>query len=99
MSASTTNALPHQPLIQVLRSITDPRDRRGVRLDLPTVLSLAVTGVLAGCRSLTAIWEHTTDLTGADLRSLGLEEGRTFHRSPPSDGSCRTWTPQTSTPT
>ena len=71
MSASTTNALSHQPLIQVLRSITDPRDRRGVRLDLPTVLFLAVTGVLAGCRSLTAIWEHSIDLTASDLRSLG----------------------------
>ena len=71
MSASTTNALSHQPLIQVLRSITDPRDRRGVRLDLPTVLSLAVTGVLAGCRSLTAIWEHSIDLTASDLRPLG----------------------------
>ena len=75
MSASTTNALPHQPLIQVLRSITDPRDRRGVRLDLPTVLSLAVTGVLAGCRSLTAIWEHSIDLTASDLRPLGVESG------------------------
>ena len=74
MSASTTNALSHQPLIQVLRSITDPRDRRGVRHDLPTVLSLAVTGVLAGCRSLTAIWEHTTDLTASDLDTLGLRE-------------------------
>ena len=40
------------------------------------VLSLAITGVLAGCRSLTAIWEYTTDLTAADLRSLGLEEGQ-----------------------
>jgi len=47
-----------------------------VRHDLPTVLSLAVTGVLAGCRSLTAIWEHATDLTGADLRSLGVEAGQ-----------------------
>ena len=53
-----------------------PRDRQGVRHDLPTVLSLAVTGVLAGCRSLTAIWEHATDLTGADLRSLGVEAGQ-----------------------
>ena len=75
MSASTTNALSHQPLIRVLRSITDPRDRRGVRLDLPTVLFLAVTGVLAGCRSLTAIWEHSIDLTASDLRSLGVESG------------------------
>ena len=94
MSASTTNALSHQPLIQVLRSITDPRDRRGVRLDLPTVLFLAVTGVLAGCRSLTAIWEHSIDLTASDLRSLGVESGPgPALSSHPSAGSCRTWTP------
>ena len=47
MSSSTTTALSRQPLAQVLRNLTDPRDRRGVRHDLPTVLSLAVTGVLA----------------------------------------------------
>ncbi len=75
MSSSTTNALSRQPLVQVLRSVTDPRDRRGVRHDLLTVLSLAVTGVLAGCRSLTAIWEHATDLTTADLEALGLSGG------------------------
>ena len=76
MSSSTTTVLSRQPLVQVLRSVTDPRDRRGVRHDLLTVLSLAVTGVLAGCRSLTAIWEHTTDLTAADLEALGLEAGQ-----------------------
>ena len=47
-----------------------------------TVLSLAVTGVLAGCRSLTAIWEHTTDLTPSDLRSLGLEAGQALPSEP-----------------
>ena len=67
MSSSTTTALSRQPLVQVLRNITDPRDRRGARHSLFTVLSLAVTGVLAGCRNLTAIWEYATDLTGADL--------------------------------
>ena len=76
MSSATTSVLSRQPLAQVLRNITDPRDRRGVRHSLFTVLSLAVTGVLAGCRSLTAIWEHTTDLTPSDLRSLGLEAGQ-----------------------
>lgn len=65
-----------------LRNITDPRDRRGVRHSLFTVLSLAVTGVLAGCRSLTAIWEHTTDLTPSDLRSLGLEAGQALPSEP-----------------
>ncbi|WP_332248283.1 transposase family protein [Actinomyces sp. oral taxon 849] len=76
MPSSTTTPLSCQPLTQVLKNITDPRDRRGTRHDLPTVLSLAVTGVLAGCRSLTAIWEHTTDLTAADLDALGLQVGR-----------------------
>ena len=85
MSSSTTTALSRQPLVQVLRNVADPRDRRGVRHDLPTVLSLAITGVLAGCRSLTAIWEHTTDLTGADLRSLGVEAGQAL----PSESTIR----------
>ena len=47
-----------------------------MRHDLLTVLSLAVTGVLAGCRSLTAIWEYATDLTAADLEALGLGAGQ-----------------------
>ena len=85
MSSSTTTALSRQPLVQVLRNITDPRDRRGVRHNLPTVLSLAVTGVLAGCRSLTAIWEHATDLTAADLEALGLAAGQAL----PSESTIR----------
>ena len=76
MSSSTTTALSRQPLAQILRNLTDPRDRRGVRHSLLTVLSLAVTGVLAGCRSLTAIWEHTADLTAAALEALGLQGGQ-----------------------
>ena len=39
MSSSTTSALSRQPLTQVLRNITDPRNRRGVRHNLSTVLS------------------------------------------------------------
>ena len=85
MSSSTTTALSRQPLVQALRNITDPRDRRGVRHNLSTVLSLAVTGVLAGCRSLTAIWEHATDLTGADLEALGLAAGQAL----PSESTIR----------
>ena len=72
MSSAATTALSRQPLTSALRNITDPGDIRGVCHSLFTVLSLAVTGVLAGCRSLTAIWEHTTDLTATDLEALGL---------------------------
>ena len=85
MSSSTTTALSRQPLAQVLRNLTDPRDRRGVRHDLPTVLSLAVTGVLAGCRSLTAIREHTTNLTATALEALGLQGGQAL----PSESTIR----------
>ncbi|MEA1305110.1 ISAs1 family transposase [Actinomyces oris] len=56
-----------------------------MRHDLSTVLSLAVTGVLAGCRSLTAIWEHATDLTAADLEALGLAAGQAL----PSESTIR----------
>ena len=85
MSSSTTTVLSRQPLAEVLKNVADPRDRRGVRHSLFTVLSLAVTGVMAGCRSLTAIWEHTADLAPADLGALGLEAGRAL----PSESTIR----------
>ena len=85
MSSSTTTALSRQPLREVLEGVTDPRDRRGVRHPLVSVLCLAVTGILAGCRSLTAIWEHAADLEPADLGALGLEEGRAL----PSESTIR----------
>ena len=44
-----------------------------------------MTGVLAGCRSLTAIWEHDTDLTASDLEALGLAEGQAL----PSESTIR----------
>ena len=47
-----------------------------MRHSLFTVLSLAITGVLAGCRSLTAIWEHTTDRTATALETLGPAAGQ-----------------------
>jgi len=78
MSFPTTTALSRQLLTQVLRNVADPRDRPSVRHDLPKVLSLAITGVLAGCRSLTAIGEHTTDLPAAEPEALGLPEGRSL---------------------
>ena len=54
---------------------------------------MAVTGVLAGCRSLMATWEHSIGLTASDLRSLGVESGPgPALGSHPSAGSCRTWT-------
>ena len=62
-------------LARAFKNVTDPRDRNAVRHDLPAILSLAVTGVLAGCSSLMASGEHTTDLTADDLEALGPPPG------------------------
>ena len=56
-----------------------------MRYDLPKILSLAATGMLIGCRSLTVIWERTTDLTTADLEVLVLAADRVL----PSESSIR----------
>jgi DDE_Tnp_1-associated len=48
-------ACRHERRLSVLESMPDPRDRRGVRYPLAGVLALAVTAVIAGCRSLAAI--------------------------------------------
>ena len=82
MSSSATTALSRQPLREVLEGVTDPRDRRGVRHPLVSAGCLAVTGILAGYRSLTAIWEHAADLEPADLGALGLEAGRALPSEP-----------------
>ena len=85
MSSSATTALSRRPLREVLKGVTDPRDRRGVRHCLTAVLCLAVVGVLAGCRTLGAMREHVADLEPADLGDLDLEEGRAL----PSESTIR----------
>lgn len=60
----------------VFADVPDPRHRRGVRHRLDTVLALAAVGVLAGCRTLLAVWEHIADLDPGDLAELGIKEGR-----------------------
>nr|WP_256329176.1 ISAs1 family transposase [Actinomyces ruminicola] len=68
--------MSRQPLVGVFATVPDPRDRRGVRHRLDVVLALAAVGVLAGCRTLLAIWEHIADLDPGDLAELGIEEDR-----------------------
>ena len=41
--------------------------------------------MLAGCRNLTAIWGHTSDLIAADLEALGLQAGQAL----PSESTIR----------
>jgi hypothetical protein len=54
-SAAQASPSRHERLLSVLESVPDPRDRRGVRYPLPGVLALAITAVIAGCRSFAGI--------------------------------------------
>lgn len=59
-------------LLDLLATVPDPRNPRGVRYPLAGILAVAVTAVLAGARSFTAIGEWAADLTGERLARIGL---------------------------
>jgi predicted transposase YbfD/YdcC len=59
-------------LLELLATLPDPRDPRGVRYPLAGLLAVAVTAVLAGARSFAAIGEWATDLPGAYRARIGL---------------------------
>lgn len=73
MSSSPTTALSRRPLMEVFEQVPDPRDPRGVRHTLPTVLTLAQTAVLAGARTLLAIAEWTQDADRNMLSRIGID--------------------------
>jgi predicted transposase YbfD/YdcC len=63
-------------LLDCFAAIPDPRDSRGIRHKLPTILGLCTAAVLAGCVSLVEI---TDFVSGADqqlLTALGARQGR-----------------------
>jgi hypothetical protein len=59
-------------LLERLATIPDPRDRRGRRHALVSVLALAGAAVLAGAHSLTAIAEWAADMPQPVLAALGV---------------------------
>jgi predicted transposase YbfD/YdcC len=70
-------------LAPVLSSLTDPRQRRGVRHGLVTLLSVAVCAVVAGARSFVAIAEWAADLPVEVAATLGI------NAAPPSESAVR----------
>ena len=59
-----------------LAVVPDPRDRRGVRHTVVSVLALAAAAVAAGARSLTAIGEWAADAPQRVLAALGVRRCR-----------------------
>jgi predicted transposase YbfD/YdcC len=59
-------------LLERLAMLPDPRDRRGRRHPLASVLAVSAAAVAAGARSVTAIAEWATDAPGPVLAALGV---------------------------
>jgi hypothetical protein len=71
--------------MEVFTLVPDPRDPRGVRHALATVLTLALTAVLAGARTLLAIAEWTQDADRDTLSRIGIDPDRAL----PSESTLR----------
>jgi hypothetical protein len=59
-------------LLERLARLPDPRDRRGRRHTLASVLAISAAAVLAGARSVAGIAEWATDAPGPTLAALGV---------------------------
>jgi hypothetical protein len=71
-------------LIEMLRTLVDPRHARGVRHPLVTVVAISVCAALSGARGFKAIAEWAKDLTRETLRRLGSQRW-----TPPSEPTIR----------
>jgi DDE_Tnp_1-associated len=67
-------------LLERLAMLPDPRDRRGRRHTLASVLAVSAAAVLAGARSVTAIAEWAADAPGPILAALGVRRDPLIHR-------------------
>jgi hypothetical protein len=73
--SAATNPTRHERLLEVLQTVPDPRDRRGVRYSLAGVLALAVTATVAGCRSFAAIGQWAAETAAGQLLLFGFTSG------------------------
>jgi predicted transposase YbfD/YdcC len=72
-------------LLQCLERVPDPRDPRGVRHTLTSLLLAAVAAVLAGARSFAAVGEWVADAPPQVLASLGTRRDPLAGRFEPPD--------------
>jgi hypothetical protein len=77
-------------LLDRLGELADPRDRRGVRHSLVSLLAIAVAAVGSGARSWTEIGEFARELTPEQLARLGARPSPyTGRYTPPDEATIR----------
>lgn len=70
--------------------VPDPRDRRGVRHSIGSILALAAAAVVAGAQSFTAIGEWAADAPQPVLAALGARfDPRQARYAPPDEATVR----------
>jgi predicted transposase YbfD/YdcC len=73
LALTTPVAVGEQPdLLHALAAVPDPRDPRGVRYRLTSLLAVAVGAVLSGARTFAAIADWAADLDGPARHRLGF---------------------------
>jgi hypothetical protein len=72
-------------LLEVLATIPDPRNPKGVRHPLPAILALAVLAMLTGSKSLTALAQFGRDKGKGLAFALGFRRAKTPTKSTLSD--------------
>jgi predicted transposase YbfD/YdcC len=83
-------AAGHPGLLEHLARVPDPRQRRGIRHSLSSVLAAAIVAVLAGAQSFTAIGEWIADAPPPVLASLGIRRDPLTRRwQPPGEATIR----------
>src|SRR5258706_2007880 len=95
-------------LLRALAAVPDPRDPRGIRYRLTSLLAVAVCAVLAGATTFAAIADWAADLDSATRGRLGfagaIPVGSTVWRVPggppphPTDGARSRLPPAPSNP-
>jgi len=73
-AAVNTHGLGGAGVLAALAKVPDPRQRRGIRHRIGTILALAVCAVLAGARSFTAIGEWVANASDQVLLLLAVDE-------------------------
>ena len=75
--------LARRGLLELLEQVSDPRSRRGVRHQFAVILAVALSAVLAGARSFTAIGEWVAEADAGVLARLGVAGSRVRARPRP----------------
>jgi predicted transposase YbfD/YdcC len=88
--SSLVTVAEYTSLLDKLRQVPDPRDRRGIRHALASVLAVAAAAVLAGARSFTAIGEWIADAPAQVQTALEVRRDLVTGRArPPHEATIR----------